>query len=543
MGFFDRVEQFLSRTTQQFVEKFEDIIQHAGAHPEQRSRGTGSSRQSARSKRRSSPPDVGVAATERIVAAVRSRDRRGSSLRELVKAEILAILRAADVPSGNGHRPHVVIVGVNGTGETTTVGKLARLIKDGGQTPLICAADTFVPPRSNSSRCGRPAPAWISSARGPAPIRRWSSMRSLPARRATATSCSSTRRAGSIARESHDRAGEDSAHRRARGRESTHEVLLVLDATVGQNGLAQAREFMSVAGVNGIVLTKLDGTAKGGSRVAIANDLKLPIRYVGVGEGIDDLIPFAPQEFASTRSSGRSGDRRRRLYGARAAARRASAGTDAESDGRRAGGRRRRRGRQPAGGARARGWSACGSARPRRCRCAGDRATLYCTLGRCAHTGRTGPCAPRVVEAGIRRAVITHEDPNPRVRGRGLQYLRDHGVEVAVGVLADEAARLNRQFFTVIQHGRPSVTLKAALSLDGMVAARRGARTALTGPEANALVHQERAEVDAIAIGSETLLVDDPVLTARGVYRDRPLVRVVSIDACARRRPRGCSRL
>jgi fused signal recognition particle receptor len=76
-----------------------------------------------------------------------------------------------------------------------------------------------------------------------------------------------------------------------------HEVLLVLDATVGQNGLAQAREFMSVAGVNGIVLTKLDGTAKGGIAVAIAHDLKLPIRYVGVGEGIDDLIPFSPDEY------------------------------------------------------------------------------------------------------------------------------------------------------------------------------------------------------------------------------------------------------
>jgi diaminohydroxyphosphoribosylaminopyrimidine deaminase/5-amino-6-(5-phosphoribosylamino)uracil reductase len=161
---------------------------------------------------------------------------------------------------------------------------------------------------------------------------------------------------------------------------------------------------------------------------------------------------------------------------------------------------------------------------------AGDRArgaTLYCTLEPCAHTGRTGPCAPRVVEAGIRRAVIAVEDPNPRVGGRGLQYLRDHGVEVQVGVMGAEAARLNRPFFTYIERGRPFVTLKAAISLDGMVAARRGARTALTGPEANALVHQERAEIDAIAIGSETLLVDDPLLTARGVYRDRPLVRVV----------------
>ena len=161
---------------------------------------------------------------------------------------------------------------------------------------------------------------------------------------------------------------------------------------------------------------------------------------------------------------------------------------------------------------------------------AGDRArggTLYCTLEPCAHTGRTGPCAPRVVDAGIRRAVIAVEDPNPRVRGRGLQYLRDHGVDVHVGVLAEEAARLNRPFFTYIQHGRPFVTLKAALSLDGMVAARRGARTPLTGPEANALVHQERAEVDALAVGSETVLVDNPLLTVRGVYRGRPLTRVI----------------
>ena len=154
-------------------------------------------------------------------------------------------------------------------------------------------------------------------------------------------------------------------------------------------------------------------------------------------------------------------------------------------------------------------------------------ATLYCTLEPCSHTGRTGPCAPRVVEAGIRRAVIAIEDPNPRVSGRGLEHLRSQGVDALVGVMAEEAWRLNRAFFTYITDGRPFVTLKAALSLDGMVAARRGARTALTGTEGNALVHQERAEVDAIAIGSETLLVDDPLLTARGVYRERPLTRVV----------------
>jgi len=161
---------------------------------------------------------------------------------------------------------------------------------------------------------------------------------------------------------------------------------------------------------------------------------------------------------------------------------------------------------------------------------AGDRArgaTLYCTLEPCSHTGRTGPCAPRVVEAGVRRAVIAVEDPNPQVAGRGLSYLREHGVETVLGVMRAEAERLNRPFFTFISRQRPFVTVKAAVSLDGMVAAQKGARTAITGAEANGMTQVERAETDAIAIGSETAVVDDPLLTARGVYRDRPLTRVI----------------
>jgi diaminohydroxyphosphoribosylaminopyrimidine deaminase/5-amino-6-(5-phosphoribosylamino)uracil reductase len=161
---------------------------------------------------------------------------------------------------------------------------------------------------------------------------------------------------------------------------------------------------------------------------------------------------------------------------------------------------------------------------------AADRArgaTLYCTLEPCCHTGRTGPCAPRVVAAGIRRVVVAVEDPNPRVSGRGLDYLRAHGVDVCVGPLGIEAERLNRPFFTLMRLGRPLVTMKAALSLDARVAARRGHRTTLTGLAATCAIHRERAEIDAIAVGSETVLVDDPLLTARSAYRYRPLVRVV----------------
>ena len=161
---------------------------------------------------------------------------------------------------------------------------------------------------------------------------------------------------------------------------------------------------------------------------------------------------------------------------------------------------------------------------------AGDRArgaTLYCTLEPCCHTGRTGPCAPRVVEAGIRRAVIAIEDPNPVVAGRGIAHLKAHGVDVTVGVGRGEAASLNRAFFTVIEKRRPFVTVKVALSLDGCVAAAPGTRTRLTSEAANRRVHFERAEVDAIGVGSGTILADDPLLTARGVYRRRPLVRVI----------------
>jgi diaminohydroxyphosphoribosylaminopyrimidine deaminase / 5-amino-6-(5-phosphoribosylamino)uracil reductase len=161
---------------------------------------------------------------------------------------------------------------------------------------------------------------------------------------------------------------------------------------------------------------------------------------------------------------------------------------------------------------------------------AGDRArgaTLYCTLEPCTHTGRTGPCAPLVARSGIRRVVVAVQDPNPKVRGGGLAHLRAQGIEVCVGVLQADAERLNRPFFTSMRLGRPHVTMKAALSLDGRLSAARRTRTPITGVAASVVVQRERAEVDAIAIGSETAIVDDPLLTARVAYRHRPLVRVV----------------
>ena len=161
---------------------------------------------------------------------------------------------------------------------------------------------------------------------------------------------------------------------------------------------------------------------------------------------------------------------------------------------------------------------------------AGDRArgaTLYCTLEPCCHQGRTGPCAARIVDAGIARVVAATEDPNPLVRGRGFDFLRASGVPVDVGLCAGEATALNQPFFTLMRERRPFVLMKMATSLDGRLAEAPGRRTRLTSPAANRHAHRVRAEVDAIGVGVDTVLVDDPELTARGAYRERPFTRVI----------------
>ena len=153
-------------------------------------------------------------------------------------------------------------------------------------------------------------------------------------------------------------------------------------------------------------------------------------------------------------------------------------------------------------------------------------ATLYCTLEPCSHTGRTPPCAPRVADAGIARAVIAMADPNPRVAGRGIELLRGRGVAVDAGLCEAEARRANAPFVTWITARRPHVTLKIAQSEDGIVGLT-GERLKLTGAAMDRLMHRQRAEIDAIAVGSGTLLADDPLLTPRGAFRERPLTRVV----------------
>lgn len=298
MGFFDRLKEGLSRTAKQIVDRFDEIVERADA-PEERTRAVNVETLDALEELLISA-DVGVAATDQIVDAVAKRQRRGESLRDLVTEEILRIFdHVAPAPAYSTAPRVVLIVGVNGTGKTTTVGKLANQYKREGRTLLVCAADTFRAAAVDQLQvwADRAGVDLVRARAGadPAAV----VFDALAAAKARERDLVLIDTAGRL----HTRVNlmnELDKIRRVAAREvpgAPHDVLLVLDATVGQNGVAQAREFTSVAGVTGIVLTKLDGTAKGGVVVAIAHDLKLPIQYVGVGEGIDDLLPFSPRDY------------------------------------------------------------------------------------------------------------------------------------------------------------------------------------------------------------------------------------------------------
>ena len=242
--------------------------------------------------------DVGVAATDRIMAAARA-DHAGT-VRERVSREIMRILGEVSPAPPVSTRPRVVlVVGVNGTGKTTTVGKLAHLYRERGESVLVCAADTFraAAVEQLAVWADRAGVDFVRAEAGadPAAV----AFDAVTAAKSRGRDVVIVDTAGRL----HTRANlmaELTKIKRVVGKGvmgAPQEVLLVLDATVGQNGLAQAREFIAASGATGLVLTKLDGTAKGGVAIAIALEVRLPILYVGVGEGMDDLVPFDATQY------------------------------------------------------------------------------------------------------------------------------------------------------------------------------------------------------------------------------------------------------
>lgn len=253
--------------------------------------------------------DIGVTTAAEITSNLRERAKRqqirdGEELRDLLKEQLRAVLDESAQPAREVASPPEVIlmVGVNGTGKTTTSGKLAAFYRAQGKTALLCAADTFRAAAIEQLEVWgeRSGVEMIRTKQGGDPSAVL--FDALQAARTRQTDVVLVDTAGRL----HTKAGlmaELDKMRRTAQRiipDAPHEVLLVIDATTGQNGLQQARLFTESAGVTGIVLTKLDGTAKGGIAVAIAREMKLPVRFVGVGEALDDLLPFDSAAFVDS---------------------------------------------------------------------------------------------------------------------------------------------------------------------------------------------------------------------------------------------------
>lgn len=300
MGLLDRLTRGLARTAERLAQRFDDIVGRADA-PGRETAALDVDTVEALEELLLGA-DVGLGATNRLIEGVKDRPRTGTGLRAALTEEIRGIFAGVTRPPVQPEAPPrvVLIVGVNGTGKTTTVGKLAHRFRQDGQKTLICAADTFRAAAVDqlqvwATRAGVDI-VRASEGSDPAAV----VFDALTAAKARGVDTVIVDTAGRL----HTRVNlmaELEKIRRITAREipgAPHEVLLVLDATVGQNGLVQAREFAAAAGVTGVVLTKLDGTAKGGIAVAIAHDLSLPIRFVGVGESIDDLLPFDAGAYA-----------------------------------------------------------------------------------------------------------------------------------------------------------------------------------------------------------------------------------------------------
>ncbi len=299
-GFFARMKQAVSRTRESLSTKIEEIAALTRVVDEYALEDLEMVLVSS---------DLGVQTSAAVIEALRERALRkaiegGDELRELLKLELQAVLEAPMRPIPSPATPPKVtfLVGVNGTGKTTTSGKLAAWSRSQNRTAMLCAADTFRAAAIEQLEvwASRSGVEIIKTRHGADPAAVLYD--AISAAKARSIQDLYVDTAGRL----HTKSGlmdELDKMRRTASRlipEAPHEVLLVMDATTGQNGLQQARLFTESSGVIGIVLTKLDGTAKGGIAVAIAREMNLPVRFVGVGEKMDDLLEFSPRAFVDS---------------------------------------------------------------------------------------------------------------------------------------------------------------------------------------------------------------------------------------------------
>jgi len=299
-GFLDRMKEAVSRTRENLSDRIEEIV----AFNKEIDANTLDDLEATLIA-----ADLGTTTTHEVLEALRERATHKqisdvNELKRLLKEQIAGILNgASNVPVRRVNGPEVVlIVGVNGTGKTTSIGKLASLLRGQGKTVLLCAADTFRAAAIEQLEIwgSRTGVEVIKTKPGGDPSAVL--FDSLSAAKARGTDYVIIDTAGRLHTKQNLMAELEKMRRTAQKviPDAPHETLLVMDATTGQNGLQQARQFTQSAGVTGIVLTKLDGTAKGGVVVAISRELGVPVRYVGVGEKAGDLLPFDSQLFVDS---------------------------------------------------------------------------------------------------------------------------------------------------------------------------------------------------------------------------------------------------
>ena len=296
MGFFDRIKEGIKKTKEAVAERLDDVIANFRKVDEDMLEELEEALILA---------DIGAATAADTVAQLRKRVSqklmtRADEVKDALRDILAEKLDVGDPAMDLSTRPSVVlIIGVNGVGKTTSIGKLAARLKSEGKKVLLCAGDTFRAAAADqleiwANRAGVDIVRQHEGADPGAVL--FDALQAAKARHADVVLCDTAGRLHN----KQNLMNELAKLRKIIDRETpdaAKETLLVLDATTGQNGLIQARQFKETAGLTGIILTKLDGTAKGGIVIAIAQELQVPVKFVGVGEGIDDLRPFDAKEF------------------------------------------------------------------------------------------------------------------------------------------------------------------------------------------------------------------------------------------------------